>query len=143
MNLFKPLLITTLILLAGCAGHDQYGTSDYEFEIGKDEQGNTELKKISISSGREADGLQAFYSRSTEGNVMFYIGANEIKAFEGQQIGAEVSNNIVNAVKEVLPDLVSQAVRAAIGLQTIEATSEAVKGVAPLLAPPPGIPLQQ
>ena len=121
------LIVATCILISSCA-HQDYGVSEYTLK-----QDGTFV----VKSGKEVADVEALMTRGADGKPdMVYFKATGVTAFEGQRIGAEVGKHITNAVRELLPELVSQAVKAALG-------TKALDGAGMLLSPqlPPGATL--
>ncbi|MBW8034202.1 MAG: hypothetical protein FVQ79_00610 [Planctomycetes bacterium] len=117
------ILLLLVILSSGCASQ-LYGVSHYE--LNKD-------GTFIVKSGKETGSVEAVMSRKGEDQFV-YFKATDVRAFEGQKIGAEVASEVTKAVREVLPQIVSQAVRAALGTKALESlggalTSGAAEGL--------------
>lgn len=119
----KQILFVLVLLAAGGCAHQDYGVSNYK--LNKD-------GTFTVASGKETAKVEAVMQRDGEKQFV-YFQALDVRAFEGQAIGADVAMEITNAVREVLPQLVSDAVKAALGTKALDGM---------LLVPPTTLPAQ-
>lgn len=111
--------MTVIAMLTGCASVQDAGRSEYSIapiEAG----GKTICCAVSVVSGREIGHVRAELKQTAAGPEVKFS-AQSIKAFEGQAIAADVAAQALDTVRDTLPAVVQQAVRAALGTEALEA----------------------
>ena len=129
----RLLVLLLFIVLPGCASLDSAGRSSYRIEpVVVD--GQMVCCRVQVESGREIAAVHAEL-RQTQLGPEVVFDARDVRAFEGQAIAAGVAEAAIETVRATLPDVVSGAVKAALGTQAIEGAG----ALAPMLRAPPGI----
>lgn len=130
----RLMVLLCFIALPGCAALDTAGRSSYRIEPVVVE-GQMVCCRVEVESGREIAAVHAEL-RQTELGPEVVFDARDVRAFEGQAIAADVADAAIETVRETLPDIVSGAVKAALGTRAIEGAG----ALAPMLRAPPGVP---
>ncbi len=98
---------------AGCPLKDR-GFGESEYTLNPD-------GTFIIKSGKEMAEVEAVMTRGTDGMPdMVYFHALGVKAFEGQQIQAEISKEVTKAISATLPAMLSTAIKGVMGKTAIE-----------------------
>ena len=106
------MLLAGLMALSGCGGVNTYGVSEYELNSDG---------TFKITSGKETGEVEALMTKADDGTPgIVYFKATDVKAFEGQKIGARIATDVTNAIREVLPEIVGEAVKASLGIKVID-----------------------
>jgi len=108
------LLMAGFLLTQGCGAHGSYGVSKYEYN--KD-------GTFYAENGKEYDSIKVKYKSNKDGVTEMSYEALGSKAFEGQMIGAEVTKEILKTIKELLPAMMSEAVKGALGTKALDILS--------------------
>ena len=111
----KQILIIILVgILGGCGTFADRGFGESEYTLNPD-------GTFIIKSGKEMAEVEAVMTRGTDGMPdMVYFHALGVKAFEGQQIQAEISKEVTKAISATLPAMLSTAIKGVMGKTAIE-----------------------
>ncbi|MCC7413348.1 MAG: hypothetical protein IT495_17160 [Gammaproteobacteria bacterium] len=119
MNIRTWLSICVFAVLGGCASVRDAGVSTYEIAP----LDNGTCCRVQVRSGREIGHVDARLTQTERGPELRFT-ASDVRAFEGQQIGAAVAGQALDTVRATLPEIVRQAVRAALGTQALDPAGE-------------------
>lgn len=121
MNVLRCALVAVAALLVtGCASLQTAGRSEYSIRP-LHVDGQTICCEVYVESGREIAHVHAELRQTPSGPAVVFD-ARGLKAFEGQAVAAQANADALATIRDVLPEVVAQAVRAALGTSAIQGT---------------------